>query len=134
MFNKLKPHSFRAALALLTLTLTACANLSQISDQGTTDQAVWPKATDTTFNVGAYPSIENLKLVDRGMTKDQLYNLLGRPHFAEGLAGVREWDYLFHFRTATGEVSCQYKVLFDKDKRAQTFLWNPSECAKTIER
>lgn len=33
-------------------------------------------------------------MVERGMNKDQLYNLLGRPHFSEGLYGVREWTML----------------------------------------
>ena len=33
-----------------------------------------------------------------GMNKDQLYNLIGRPHFSEGLYGVEEWDYAFNYR------------------------------------
>lgn len=37
-----------------------------------------------------------------GMNKDQIYQLAGRPHFAEGMSGVREWDYLFNFTGPEG--------------------------------
>ena len=70
-----------------------------------------------------------LKEVQAGMTKDQLYDLLGRPHFGEGIWGVREWDYLFHFHTpgqGTNNVTtCQFKVLYDKDSYTQSFFWKP---------
>lgn len=34
-----------------------------------------------------------------GLTKDDIYKIPGRPHYDEGMYGVREWDYLFHFHT-----------------------------------
>jgi len=129
MFNTLKKYSVRAGGLVAVLTLAACGNLSHVTDKGTSDEPVWPDAGDVTFNTGSYPELDSLRLVGPGMSKDQLYNLLGRPHFAEGLAGVREWDYLFHFRTPNGDITCQYKVLFDTDKRAQTFLWKEQACA-----
>lgn len=132
MLNELKTYSLRISSIVATLALVACGSLSQVSGEGTTEEPVWPEATNATFDVGAYPNLDSLRLVDRGMTKDQLYNLLGRPHFAEGLVGVREWDYLFHFRTPQGDVSCQYKVLFDKEKRAQTLLWKPADCSDLL--
>ena len=58
-----------------------------------------------------------------GLTKDDIYKILGRPHYDEGM-GVREWDYLFHFYTpgvgvdpentsgVEGITTCQYKVIF----------------------
>ena len=72
-----------------------------------------------------------------GLTKDAIYKILGRPHYDEGLYGVREWDYLFHFYTPgvgtdpdnTSGVpditTCQYKVIYDKHKFARSFHWNP---------
>ena len=53
------------------------------------------------------------------------------PHFAEGMYGVREWDYTFNFRTGQGNAftTCQFKVIFDKDAVAQTFHWQPAACA-----
>ncbi|NYT75408.1 OmpA family protein [Alcaligenaceae bacterium] len=132
MFKSLKTFTRRTSGVLLVLTLAACGSLSKVSEHGTTDNPVWPDAGKATFDVGAYPTLHNLRLVAPGMTKDQLYNLLGRPHFAEGLVGVREWDYLFHFRTPQGDVTCQYKILFDNDKRAQSFFWQPESCASML--
>lgn len=58
-----------------------------------------------------------VKLVP-GLTRDQVYYLLGRPHFAEGFR-VREWDYVLHLAGSDKAVKriCQLKVLFDKDKK-----------------
>lgn len=128
----LKNISVRVGSAIAVLALTACGSISNVSDKGTTDEPVWPDSSDVSFNTGSYPEIDNLRLIDAGMTKDQLYNLLGRPHFAEGLFGVHEWDYLFHFRTANGDVTCQYKVLFDKDMLAQSFFWKDPACADLV--
>ncbi len=132
MFTTFKTHALRAGGLMAVLALAACGNLSQVSEKGTTDKPVWPDPASTTFDTGAYPALENLRLIGPGMSKDQIYALLGRPHFGEGLAGVREWDYLFLFRTPNGDVTCQYKVLYDHDKKAQSFLWKPETCADLL--
>lgn len=132
MLYTLKAFSLRAGGLLAVLLLSACGNLSQVTNQGTTNKPVWPDPADASFTNGSYPNLDNLRLVGSGMTKDQLYNLLGRPHFNEGFAGVREWDYLFHFRTPKGDVTCQYKVLFDKDVLARSFFWKPASCADIV--
>ncbi|USP49606.1 outer membrane protein assembly factor BamE [Alcaligenes faecalis] len=129
MFKSLKTFTWRTSGVLIVQALAACGNLSQISEKGATDEPIWPEAKRTSSDEGSYPTLDSLRLVAPGMTKDQLYNLLGRPHFSEGLLGVREWDYLFHFNTAQGDVTCQYKILFDKDKHAQSFFWKPESCA-----
>lgn len=132
MLKSLQAIVLRLGGILLAVTLAACGNLSHVSDRGTTKEPVWPDPANASFDTGSYPKLDTLRLIAPGMTKDQLYNLLGRPHFGEGLVGVREWDYLFHFRTPQGEKSCQYKILFDKDKRAQSFFWKPAECASQL--
>lgn len=67
-------------------------------------------------------------MVEAGMGKKQLYELIGRPHFAEGLAGVREWDYVFNYRENGEHKTCQFKILFDKNMIAQNFFWLPNGC------
>ncbi|XDZ52841.1 outer membrane protein assembly factor BamE [Neisseriaceae bacterium CLB008] len=115
------------------MLLSACTSVSHVKSNGTTDEVVWPDAENVSFKTGSFPVVNALKLVRPGMTKDQLYNLLGRPHFNEGLIGVVEWDYLFHFPLPNGEVvTCQYKVLFDQDKLAQSFFWREPACADLI--
>ncbi|MGO3860170.1 MAG: outer membrane protein assembly factor BamE domain-containing protein [Neisseriaceae bacterium] len=116
------------------MLLSACTSVSHVKSNGTTDEVVWPDAESVSFKTGSFPVVNALKLVRPGMTKDQLYNLLGRPHFNEGLIGVVEWDYLFHFSLPNGEVvTCQYKVLFDQDKLAQSFFWREPACAALLD-
>lgn len=121
-----------AATLLAAAALSACGNLSKVTDEGTTDEPVWPDATKA-YGEGNFPLLDELQQMAPGMTKNQVYKLLGTPHHGEGLAGVREWDYLFHFRTDDGIVDCQYKVLYDKDMHTQSFFWNPESCAALVD-
>lgn len=111
--------------------LVGCSTVSQVSKQGTTDEPVFPELKKLTMKNGTWPNLENLRNVQSGATRDQLYDLIGHPHFAEGF-GTKEWDYLFHFNTKESTQSCQFKVLFDKDKIARSFYWAPESCANII--
>lgn len=116
------------ALAAVVL-LAGCAAGTHVTEKGTTEQPVWPKWDSVTFNntKGTFPDLQSLSQVRTGMTKDQLYYLLGRPQYHDGWRPV-EWNYLFHFHTpgqGTDDVTtCQYKVLFDKDMYARSFYWH----------
>lgn len=128
----------RVLLPLAALTLAACGNLSHVTKEGTTDNPVWPKIDRSRFNhdgtqFGSWPNWDNVRMIEKGMNKDQLYYLIGRPHFQEGLFGVREWDYVFNYRENGEHKICQYKVLFDKDMNAQSFFWLPENCNQNYE-
>lgn len=121
--------------AALAIGLSACgtSHLSRIDADGQSNDLVWPEIRPGGWmQSGTFPNLQNLRHVYAGMTKDQLMASLGHPHFREGKFGVREWDYIFNFRTGdpNGEyVTCQYKVLFDKDYLAQSFHWRDNKCA-----
>lgn len=122
-------------LAAMSLALAACGTTHvsrDISPQGVAGEVIFPSVDRIVLKEGTFPNIESLRAVGPGVTKDQLYYLLGRPHFREGYAGVREWDYLFHFRVDGKVVTCQYKAIFDKDYRAQSFHWLPESCASVL--
>lgn len=129
-------HTFslrHVALSVMACALAACGNLSKVSDEGTTDNPVFPKISESVFNhdgsqFGSWPNWENVRQIERGMNKDQLYYLIGRPHFEEGLYAVREWDYAFNYRENGVHKICQYKILFDKNMNAQSFFWYPNGC------
>lgn len=116
------------ALIATVVTLTGCAGTA-VTEKGTTEQPVWPKwdlvVLDNTK--GTFPNLQSFEQVRAGMTKDQLYYLLGSPQYNDGWRPV-EWNYLFHFHTpgqGTDDVTtCQYKVLFDKDMYARSFYWH----------
>lgn len=118
--------------AVIASLLVGCGTVSQVNKEGNTAQPVFPELSKLTFEDGTWPNPDNLQLVQDGATRDQLYNLLGRPHFKEGF-GTKEWDYLFHFRTPEGKKTCQFKVLFDNDKIARNFYWLPEGCAESEE-
>ncbi|MCH6483913.1 OmpA family protein [Pseudoxanthomonas sp. LH2527] len=117
------------------LALSACGTRHvshDISPAGVAGEVVFPDPADVLFNHGTFPNRDNLRAIAAGVTKPQLYDLLGRPHFREGLR-AREWDYLFHFRTAQGLTTCQYKVLFDRDYTGRSFHWAPASCAALLD-
>jgi outer membrane protein OmpA-like peptidoglycan-associated protein len=98
------------------------------------EQVVFPEVGSEWLQGGTFVNVENLRRVAPGLQKDQLYDLLGRPHFKTGMFGVKEWDYLFNFRTGKGSefVSCQYKVRFDDNYVARSFYWKDPACASFL--
>lgn len=125
--------------AVAILGLAACATKSNVKADGTMDNPVFSEPYSLTFNNdrGTFPTADELDKMRPGLTKDDIYKILGRPHYDEGMFGVREWDYLFHFYTpgvpadpdntsgVDGITTCQYKVIYDKNKFARSFYWNP---------
>ena len=113
----------------LGLSMVAKAGLSELTDQGTTDKPVFPEVKAAWIQDGRYPNLDNLSKIRPGMTRDQIMALVEHPIFSEGFR-VREWDYLFHFPVADAQGgtrvdTCLYKVVFDKNKLAQSFYWKP---------
>ena len=121
-------------LTIGTIGATSAVAGTYVTQEGTTAQPVWPKWDSVVLNntKGTFPNLQNLSEIRSGMTKDQLYYLIGSPQYNDGWR-PKEWNYLFHFNTpgaGTNDVStCQYKVLFDKDTYARSFYWNPVDGA-----
>ncbi|WP_426701295.1 OmpA family protein [Rhodanobacter sp. Col0626] len=101
---------------------------------GTTDVS-FPDPSHATMPEGIFVNIENLRKIAPGMTKAQLRDLLGAPHFNEGVLGVHTWNYIFDFRKGDGDYfSCQYQVQFDRNKQAESFHWKPESCKSVLDR
>ena len=121
-----------AVVAAAAVALSACSSLTKVSSSGTTDQPVWPKWDRVTLNKtrGTFPDLGSLRQVRAGLTKDDLYYLIGRPHYGE-MWRPREWNYLFHFHTpgqgTNGVTTCQFKVLFDKNMFSNETYWRAVE-------
>ena len=118
---------------------TACASAAMLlvlqgcSTAATNDPEKFPAIDSAWQKDGTFPNLDNLRLIAPGVGKDQLYDLVGRPHFSEGM-GAGEWNYIFNFRTGNGSeyVSCQYKILFDDKSLGRDFRWAPSACADRL--
>ena len=119
--------AFVALGAALLAGLQACASPTT----GTRDDVRFPDPASAWVPEGSFPNRDNLRVLRTGMSKDQLVDLLGRPHFDEGLFGVRQWNYLFNFRTGPGPefVTCQYQIRFDDRMRSESLHWKEPQCA-----
>ncbi|ATE73759.1 flagellar motor protein MotB [Lysobacter capsici] len=131
--NRFAGAAIVCSIAIGLLSACGTRHVSRdISADGVPAEVVFPAKERAILKEGTFPNVESLRQVAAGVTKEQLYHLLGRPHFREGYAGVREWDYLFHFRRDGGVTTCQYKVIFDRSYLARSFYWLPQDCGDLL--
>ncbi len=123
-----------ALLGCLSISmLTACGTTAvshDISKEGHVDASnlVWPDLDKAWQKEGQFPNSENLSKIKAGIAKDELYQLIGRPHFSER-QHAKEWNYIMKFYQKDNSVKvCQYKVIFDKHYKGQEFYWFPADC------
>jgi len=139
MYRLVEKFIGAAFLCAVLVSLAACGNVSRdvAKDGHGAGQLVWPapKSATPMHRGGTFPDVDTLRALHAGLNKQQVANLIGYPHFSEGVFAVREWNYLFNFRHpgSTQVTVCQYKVLFDADKLAQSFYWKPETCAQLLQ-
>jgi len=145
------PQACRAGrrIALLTACVASLAVMSGCSmfrgssspsstaaaADGSAPPAVeFPARESASLKEGTFVNLDNLRQMIPGMTKTQVYDLLGPPHFNEGVFGVHTWNYVFNFRTGNGNefITCQYQLRFGKDMRTEAGNWNRRECADFV--
>jgi OmpA-OmpF porin, OOP family len=122
-------------LTLTTLLFGVCSSqAAEQADSTRTEAFVFPDPARASLKGGLFVNVENLRLFARGMSKRQLYTVLGTPHFNEGV-GVHEWNYLFNFRSQpNGDYfSCQLQVRFDATDIVQRSDWKPARCAALLQ-
>ena len=133
--NKITRCALLIALGAAVMLTTGCTRTVSrgIDDKGVPDEVKWPDLSDERIQeMATSPNRENLAKIRVGLNKNDIFQLIGPPHFRE-MFGAREWDYIFKFRDAAGqEKVCQYKIIFDSDKLAGTFHWNPEHCASNF--
>jgi outer membrane protein OmpA-like peptidoglycan-associated protein len=131
------------SLCLAVLLFSACASggrhtpvlPAEAVGSPQDDEVAFPDPKRASLKDGLFVDLDNLRLFARGMSKRQLYTLLGAPHFGEGMWGVREWNYLFNFRSTPGGdyFTCQFQVHFDSKGIAQAGYWKPQACAALLQ-
>lgn len=76
---------------------------------------------------------DTVRLIQPGQTKSQVRQLLGNPHFSEGLFSVKDWNYLLNLpRTPAGSQQCQLQVQFDEDGKVKASYWRTDDCAQMV--
>ncbi|KAF1685434.1 hypothetical protein B1992_11865 [Pseudoxanthomonas broegbernensis] len=117
-------------IAGAALALAGCSTSGGSAEAGMWEDA-FPDPARARPREGLYVNLDDLRQAAPGMSKRQLYGLLGTPHFGEGMWGVRQWNYLFNFRrSAAGQehFTCQLRVDFDREQRATGYHWKPEAC------
>jgi len=140
--NQMNRTLSAVALAALLAALQGCASPGAAIDKDAQARAAaekpaaprpeeFPALDSAKWKQGAFPGTEKFQRLRPGMGKDQLRELLGWPHFSEGLWGVREWNYIFHFYTGKGSehVTCQYMVRFNGSELMTGGWWKNPDCA-----
>jgi OmpA-OmpF porin, OOP family len=91
------------------------------------------KNPDRAYRSGPEPiSSTTVAQLMEGMTRRQVRDLVGTPHFAEGIM-VKHWNYLFNL-TDNGRVvgkSCQLRLDFDEG-RVVRLNWERADCAELV--
>lgn len=105
---------------------------SKISKDGKIEEVVFPAIETAWRKEGTIPNRYNVAKVSPGISKDQIYSLLGPPHFNEGFVAVREWNYIFTFKDAVQNLDevCQFKIIYNQSMRLQEVYWKPENCSK----
>lgn len=79
-----------------------------------------------------FSSISHLKV---GMNKDQIRQLLGNPHFSEGIMFVKVWNYVLDIRVPNTQRlnRCQLRIDFNKKYIAEKLSWIGQDCLNVLE-
>ena len=124
------PSLLAGSMALTLMLLGGCASTVSkgVNEQGVAQEVIFPNPTqDATQPEGSYPNSENLGKLRMGMSKTQVHQLIGAPHFTEGF-GAREWDYLLHMPSTN--VVCQLKLIYNKQMQVGSIHTLPQDCWK----
>jgi outer membrane protein assembly factor BamE (lipoprotein component of BamABCDE complex) len=106
--------------SLLVLALAASGSAAIAQDSGFPDTNVSWRAAPAPLIVAA------LQQVTVGVRKQQVFQVLGAPHFDEGIF-ARKWNYWF---ISPGKESCQLQIRFGKKSRISAIKWNSPSCQK----
>lgn len=121
-----------SALLAASVGLYGCSTAATRGDEAA--GPVFPDPARATMPEGVFVNVENLRKLAPGMTKHQLYDLLGAPHFSEGVFDVPKWNYIFVFRTEDGQsFKCQFQVQFDQHHLSKAYYWKPESCKSLLE-
>ncbi|WP_176475783.1 OmpA family protein [Halomonas salipaludis] len=118
-------------VGMLAVGMQGCASPGSLGEEG---EVSFPDLDSSYLDTGDFIAPEAIHRISEGQSKEQVRRLLGDPHFNEGFFAVREWDYAFNFYTGEGNeyITCQYKLLFDRDMRMSETHWHRPECADFI--
>lgn len=141
----MKSFKLFALASAVALALTGCATTKTADADNSITPAVSSTQAQPEQNInfpdidkakfssnnykGSWPNWDNVAQLEYGMSKDQVRELVGSPHFKEGLWGVNQWDFVFNYRDSNNQHQvCQMQVHFDKDMLTTAYYWKGVDC------
>ncbi|KEQ52680.1 OmpA family protein [Sphingobium chlorophenolicum] len=133
--SRSEPRRHAAVLALL-LCMSPAGAAGPVFLPDIAPSSEFPDPGRATRREGVFLPPETPRLLTPGMTKRQVYALLGVPHFREGLIGERQWDYILDFYTGSGTEYrvCRLQLRWDRKMRLEKLAWSDSECRDMVYR
>ena len=122
---------FKAALGAAGIAMTLVTGCASVADNQAEGGDGFPDLDKNWYDDGSFVEPERILQVRENLSKDQVRELVGNPHFSEGFFGVREWNYVFNLYTGESEgdyIACQYQVTFDDDMRVDSTRWRDAQC------
>ncbi|MGK6353996.1 outer membrane protein assembly factor BamE [Sphingomonas sp. DT-207] len=79
-----------------------------------------------------------VRMITPGVDKFSIYNLIGAPHFSEGI--TRRWNYVLFFPAAPGSIErvrCRMEIRFIRERgrysvTVSEVIWQEQSCADRV--
>lgn len=77
---------------------------------------------------------DKVALLDIGLNKDEVRNLIGNPHFNEGVFFVKKWNYILDVNQPGSQdlLRCHLQIDFDRKKIIERLNWKEKKCEDLI--
>lgn len=123
-----------AAIALIVLPIESAKAADPVFLPDIAPSSAFPDPGHATRKEGLFALPATVRLLTPGMTKRQVYALLGVPHFHEGFFGERIWDYILNFYTGSGTTYriCRLQLRWDRTKRLEDMAWSAEDCRAAV--
>ncbi len=133
MKSNLRSLLVKTVIVFMAASVTAC--VTGHSQSASTKPVVFPMPKHSWIPEGAFVNMENLRKVNLGLGKQQVYALIGKPHFEEGFFNVTEWNYIFKLEKSKNNwLTCQFQLRFNDEMHVSQLSWKREDCKNIVER
>lgn len=139
MNAKLIALSLLLALSIVNAQARAEEASPSIAYVAKVDPAAFPERAFEHKKLGVNVSPAAVRLITPGVDKFSIYNLIGPPHFGEGI--TRKWNYVLFFPPASGGTDkqrCRIEIRFGRERKdgynvtVSEVVWKEQACADRV--
>lgn len=103
------------------------------------DPGAFPERASERNKLGVTVSPAAVRLITPGVDKFSIYNLIGPPHFGEGI--TRRWNYVLFFPPVAGsteKLRCRMEIRFGRERKdgynvtVSEVIWKDQTCADRV--